>query len=94
MNSIRSSPTCSRHRKRIAQGIRRPVRFSRKTREQYVTTEKGGKPTGWSAHYSGGRWAERDAPKRAKPKAKAKARPKAKAKSKARPRSRSAAKNP
>ena len=69
------------------------VRFSRKTREQYVTTEKGGKPTGWSAHYSGGRWAERDAPKRAKPKAKAKARPKAKAKSKARPRSRSAAKN-
>ena len=29
------------------------VRFSRKTREQYVTTEKGGKPTGWSAHYSG-----------------------------------------
>ena len=70
------------------------VRFSRKTREQYVATEKGGKPTGWSAHYRDGRWAEREAPKRAKPKAKAKARPKAKAKSKARTRSRSAARNP
>ncbi|MFR9718092.1 type I DNA topoisomerase [Aeromonas diversa] len=34
------------------------VRFSRKTKEQYVMTEVNGKATGWTAHYDGGRWVE------------------------------------
>ena len=32
------------------------VRYSRKTKEQYVRSEKDGKPTGWSAFYSNGSW--------------------------------------
>ena len=32
------------------------VRFSRKTKEQYVMSESNGKATGWSAFYSAGRW--------------------------------------
>ncbi len=32
------------------------VRFSRKTREQYVMTEVEGKATGWKAFYQNGRW--------------------------------------
>lgn len=32
------------------------IRFSRKSKEQYVMTEVQGKPTGWSAWYSGGKW--------------------------------------
>ena len=34
------------------------VRYSRKTKEQYVMTEKDGKATGWKAFYDGGRWRE------------------------------------
>jgi DNA topoisomerase-1 len=34
------------------------VRFSRKTKEQYVMTEIEGKPTGWKAFYQQGRWHE------------------------------------
>ncbi|MFP5383237.1 MAG: type I DNA topoisomerase [Gammaproteobacteria bacterium] len=34
------------------------VRFSKKTREQYVQTEVDGKPTGWRAFYRDGRWVE------------------------------------
>ena len=34
------------------------VRFSRKSREQFVATEKNGKPTGWSAFYRDGAWRE------------------------------------
>jgi DNA topoisomerase-1 len=34
------------------------VRFSRKTKEQYVMTEKDGKATGWKAFYHGGKWQE------------------------------------
>ncbi len=33
------------------------VRYSRKTKEQYVRSEDNGKPTGWSAFYSNGNWA-------------------------------------
>ena len=33
------------------------LRFSRKTREQYVMTEQDGKATGWQAFYDNGRWA-------------------------------------
>jgi DNA topoisomerase-1 len=32
------------------------IRFSRKSKEQYVMTEENGKPTGWSAWYTGGKW--------------------------------------
>ena len=38
------------------EGNRTQVRFSRKTREQYVMTEKEGKATGWKAFYRNGRW--------------------------------------
>lgn len=32
------------------------VRYSRKTKEQYVRSENDGKPTGWSAFYVNGKW--------------------------------------
>ncbi len=32
------------------------IRFSRKTKEQYVQTEVEGKATGWKAFYEGGKW--------------------------------------
>ena len=34
------------------------VRFARKTREQYVTSEEEGKATSWRAHFQDGRWQE------------------------------------
>jgi len=34
------------------------LRFSRKTREQYVQSEVDGKPSGWSAYYEGNKWVE------------------------------------
>lgn len=37
-------------------GIKTIVRFSRKTKEQYVQTEVDGKATGWKAFYDGGKW--------------------------------------
>ena len=36
------------------------VRFSRKTKEQYVQSEVDGKPTGWKAFYDGGKWQVED----------------------------------
>ncbi|MDH4581743.1 type I DNA topoisomerase [Pseudomonas sp. BN415] len=36
------------------------IRFSRKTKEQYVQTEVEGKPTGWRAFYDGGKWKVED----------------------------------
>ncbi|WP_338592661.1 type I DNA topoisomerase [Shewanella khirikhana] len=41
-----------------ADGNKALVKFSRKTKEQYVATEVNGKATGWSAHFSGGKWVE------------------------------------
>ncbi|MCH9691831.1 MAG: type I DNA topoisomerase [Gammaproteobacteria bacterium] len=38
------------------QGRDTVVRFSRKTQEQYVQSEEGGKATGWKAFYNGGKW--------------------------------------
>lgn len=38
------------------QGNQAIIRFSRKTRQQYVQTEVDGKPTGWRAFYADGRW--------------------------------------
>ena len=32
------------------------IRYSRKTKEQYIMTEVEGKPTGWKAFYDGGKW--------------------------------------
>jgi len=46
-------------------GIPAQVRFSRKTREQYVMTEKDGKATGWKAFYRKGKWQEEQGKKRA-----------------------------
>ncbi|MFV0478933.1 MAG: type I DNA topoisomerase [Parahaliea sp.] len=37
-------------------GHRAQVRYSRKTKEQYVMTEVDGKATGWRAFYEGGKW--------------------------------------
>ncbi|MEP1596297.1 MAG: type I DNA topoisomerase, partial [Halieaceae bacterium] len=39
-------------------GNRSQVRFSRKSKEQYVMTEKDSKATGWKAWYRNGRWEE------------------------------------
>ena len=36
------------------------IRYSRKTKEQYVQTEVEGKPTGWKAFYDGGKWKVED----------------------------------
>ena len=53
------------------------VRYSRKTKSQYVMTEVEGKATGWNAKYIEGKWVEELAKKKVV-KAKAKAKPKAK----------------
>ncbi|MGK2960075.1 MAG: type I DNA topoisomerase [Candidatus Malihini olakiniferum] len=39
-----------------AEGNKAVVRFSRKTKQQYVASEKNGKATGWSAFYADGKW--------------------------------------
>ena len=41
------------------------VRFSRKTKEQYVMTESDGKATGWKAFYQNGKWHEESGAKSA-----------------------------
>ncbi len=46
------------------QGHPAVVRFSRKTKEQYVMTEVEGKATGWSAHYVDGDWVVSDKSKK------------------------------
>jgi DNA topoisomerase-1 len=42
------------------------VRYSRKTKTQYVMTELEGKATGWKATYENGKWVEEDKPKKKK----------------------------
>ena len=42
------------------QGRAAVVRYSRKTKEQYVQTEVDGKPTGWRAFYDGSKWTVED----------------------------------
>lgn len=44
------------------------IRYSRKTKEQYVMSEIEGKASGWAAYYTDGRWVEQQ--KKAKAKAK------------------------
>ncbi|WP_448211150.1 type I DNA topoisomerase [Colwellia sp. MEBiC06753] len=58
-----------------AEGNLAIVRFSRKTKEQYVMTEVDGKATGWTAKYVDGKWVE-ELPKKPVAKAKAKAKKK------------------
>ena len=41
-----------------ADGNKSVVRFSRKTKQQYVSSEKDGKATGWSAFFIDGKWVE------------------------------------
>ena len=41
------------------------VRFSRKTKEQYVMTEAEGKATGWTAKFIDGKWVEEQTKKKA-----------------------------
>lgn len=69
-------------------GNRSQIRYSRKTKEQYLMTEVDGKATGWKAFFRDGQWLEEGSGKakpKAKVKAKAKAKPKAKAKAKKAP---------
>ncbi|ORM73954.1 DNA topoisomerase I [Pantoea wallisii] len=40
------------------EGNKTLVRFSRKTKQQYVSSEKDGKATGWSVFYIDGKWQE------------------------------------
>ena len=46
--------------KKDPQGRAAVIRYSRKTKEQYVQTEIDGKPTGWRAFYDGGKWIVED----------------------------------
>ena len=50
------------------------VRYSRKTKEQYVMTEVDGKASGWRASYIGGKWVQKipeKKPRKSAPKKKA-----------------------
>jgi len=63
-------------------GIPTLVRYSRKTKEQYVQSEVEGKATGWKAFYEGGKWVVSTKPvKKAAKKTKAKSTKKATKKS-------------
>jgi DNA topoisomerase-1 len=46
--------------KKDPEGRAAVIRFSRKSKEQYVQTEVEGKPTGWRAFYDGGKWKVED----------------------------------
>jgi DNA topoisomerase-1 len=61
-------------------GLPAVIRYSRKTKEQYLQSEVDGKATGWRAFYQDGRWVESKPPAKAKTKTKAKAKAKAKSK--------------
>lgn len=41
-------------------GLPAVIRYSRKTKEQYVQSEVDGKPTGWRAFYTGSKWQVED----------------------------------
>jgi DNA topoisomerase-1 len=72
------------------QGNRAQIRYSRKTKEQYVMTDLEGKASGWRAMFVDGRWVEEGSAKK-KPKAKAKTKTKAKTKAKAKAKSKAKA---
>ena len=54
-------------------GNKAMYRYSRKSKEQYVMSEKDGKATGWSAHYVDGKWQETIKKKKTKAKKSSKA---------------------
>ena len=60
-------------------GVPTVIRYSRKTKEQYVQSEIEGKPSGWKAFYDGKKWQVEDK-RKAKPAAKSAAKPAAKPK--------------
>ena len=49
-------------------GIPTVIKFARKVREQYVTSEQDGKSTGWSAHYENNKWTSRISQKKTRKK--------------------------
>ncbi len=51
------------------EGRRSLVRYARKTKESYVTTEENGKQTGWRAYYVDGHWKEEQSRKKRKARA-------------------------
>ena len=51
------------------QGNPAVIRFSRKSREQYVASEVNDKATGWSAHYRNGGWEVRERARTKRPRA-------------------------
>ncbi|WP_144206714.1 type I DNA topoisomerase [Shewanella donghaensis] len=53
-------------------GNKASVKFSRKTKEQYVATEVDGKATGWSSKFIGGKWVSESTKKKPAKKAAAK----------------------
>ena len=59
----------------MIEGNRTQIRYSRKTKEQYVMTDLDGKASGWRAMFVDGRWVEEGTAKK-KPKAKTKAKAK------------------
>ncbi|MFT6221817.1 MAG: DNA topoisomerase-1 [Candidatus Endobugula sp.] len=61
------------------------IRFSRKTKEQYVQSELEGKATGWKAFYEGSKWVVTTAPVKRKAAPKKKTAPKKKAVAKKKP---------
>lgn len=60
-------------------GLKTVVRYSRKTKEQYVQSEENGKATGWKAFYQGGAWVVQEKATKAKAAPKKKAASKKKA---------------
>ncbi len=48
------------------EGLPAIIRYSRKSKEQYVQSEVDGKPSGWKAFYRDGQWAEEYKPKASK----------------------------
>jgi DNA topoisomerase-1 len=51
-------------------GLPAVIRYSRKTKEQYVQSEEDGKATGWKAYYVDGRWQAQEKPEKKKAKRK------------------------
>ncbi|MCZ6619946.1 MAG: type I DNA topoisomerase [Gammaproteobacteria bacterium] len=63
-------------------GLPAIIRYSRKTKEQYVQSETDGKASGWRAYYANGRWVEEQQSTRPKTKRKAKRKVRKKAEAK------------
>ena len=51
-------------------GLPTVIRFSRKTKENYIRSEIDGKPSGWAGLYVNGKWDITDKRKKGEPKKK------------------------